>query len=372
MAKPKYYSPENILQKKALYNVIFGERSNGKTYSILKIIVQNYAKNKGQGAIIRRWDEDIKGGKGDQIFAPLVNNDEIKKATRGKWDHVSHRGAKFHFARWEMKEKKNGEEEMVEAIDKTPFCYAFALNLEEHYKSTSYPKVTTILFDEFLTRKQYLIDEFITFQNVLSTIIRLRDDVIIFLCGNTINRYCPYFREMGLSHVPSMKKGEIELYEYGDSGLTVAVEYADFPSKAKKSNKYFAFDNPKLKMITSGSWEIAIYPHLPPEMRYRPKDIRYQYFVVFNEEILHCEIVNVGKNWITFVHRKTTDIKDEGKYLVYQEDYDPRPNYRRRITKAVTEIEKKIVSFFVMDKVFYQDNEVGEIMRNYIAWSSKA
>ena len=34
--KAKYYSLKNILDKNAIYNVIFGERSNGKTYSVLK------------------------------------------------------------------------------------------------------------------------------------------------------------------------------------------------------------------------------------------------------------------------------------------------------------------------------------------------
>jgi len=372
MTKIKYYSLDNILSKGAIYNVIFGERSNGKTYAVLKLIVNNYAKGHGQGAVIRRWDEDIKGRKGDTLFAPLVSNDEIKKATKGKYDHVAHQGSAFYFAKWETRLKKSGDKETVERRDPNPFCYAFALNLEEHYKSTSYPKVTTILFDEFLTRKQYLVDEFVTFQNMLSTIIRLRDDVTVFMCGNTINKYCPYFREMGLTHASDMKIGTIEIYEYGDTGLRVAVEYADFPSKNKKSNKYFAFDNPKLKMITSGAWEIAIYPHLPEEMKYRPADIRYMYFVVFNDETLQCEIINKDGNWITFVHRKTTPIKDEGKYLVYQEEYDPRPNYRRRMTKPVTDIEKKIVRFFAMDKVFYQDNETGEVMRNYLAWSAKA
>ena len=31
-----YYSLQKILKKNAVYNVIFGERSNGKTYSVLK------------------------------------------------------------------------------------------------------------------------------------------------------------------------------------------------------------------------------------------------------------------------------------------------------------------------------------------------
>lgn len=32
--KPKYYRLKNILQKNATYNVMFGERSNGKTYAV--------------------------------------------------------------------------------------------------------------------------------------------------------------------------------------------------------------------------------------------------------------------------------------------------------------------------------------------------
>lgn len=33
--------------------------------------------------------------------------------------------------------------------DKQPFCYAFALSELEHDKSTAYPNVTSVLFDEF-------------------------------------------------------------------------------------------------------------------------------------------------------------------------------------------------------------------------------
>src|SRR5699024_5250425 len=124
----------------------------------------------------------------------------------------------------------------------------------EHDKSTAYPKVKTIFFDEFLTRQYYLPDEFVTFMNVVSTIVRQRDDVIIFMCGNTVNQYCPYFTEMGLTHVKEMNKGVIEVYKYGESRLKVAVEYADSISKSgKPSDVYFAFDNPNLQMITGGA-----------------------------------------------------------------------------------------------------------------------
>ena len=33
--------------------------------------------------------------------------------------------------------------------------------------------------------------------------------------------------------------------------------------------------------------------------------------------------------------------------------------------------EKKIVEYYIRDKIFYATNEVGEIMRNYLMWCKK-
>ena len=120
-------------------------------------------------------------------------------------------------------------------------------------------------------------------------------------------------------------------------------------------------------MIKSGVWEMDIYPHLP--IKYKPKDIIYMYFIEFDNETLQCEIIDVEDTLFTYIHRKTTEIKDnDGYYMVYSTQTSPKPNYRKKITKPVTDLEKKIVSFFIRDKVFYQDNTVGEIVRNYIDW----
>lgn len=105
----------------------------------------------------------------------------------------------------------------------------------EHDKSTNYDGIINAVLDEFLTRSYYLPNEFVLFMNVLSTIIRDRDNVKIFMMGNTVNQYCPYFAEMGLTHIKEMKKGDIDVYEYGESGLTVAVEYTDSPNKEGKN-----------------------------------------------------------------------------------------------------------------------------------------
>ena len=41
----KFYDLKPILSKKAVYNVIIGERSSGKTYTTLKHAIENYIEN---------------------------------------------------------------------------------------------------------------------------------------------------------------------------------------------------------------------------------------------------------------------------------------------------------------------------------------
>ena len=132
-------------------------------------------------------------------------------------------------------------------------AYTFALSEMEHDKSTSYPEITTIVFDEFITRRYYLPDEFVLFLNVLSTIIRQRQNVKIFMLGNTVNKYCPYFKEMGLKHISNMEQGTIDVYKLGEGQLTIAVEYCSSTAKTKDSNKYFCFDNSEAVQMIIGA-----------------------------------------------------------------------------------------------------------------------
>ena len=357
--KINYYRLNNILKLHATYNMIIGERSNGKTFAVQEYCIEDYVVNGNQMALIRRWSEDFTGKRGEVTFSGVENAGIITKLTKGKFDRVVYRASKFYLGKYDS--------ELCKIItDSKPFCYAFSLTSMEHDKSTSYPRVMNILFDEFLSRTRYLPNEFILFMNTLSTIIRERDNVKIFMCANTVNKYAPYFTEMGIGNIDKMKQGTIDLYNYGDSNLTVAVEYCG-SVKGKISDKYFAFDNPKLKMITNGTWEMALYPHLP--MKYSKKNIKYVYFIFFMSTLLQCEIIKVDRMIFTYIHRKTSDLKYPEKEIIFSEEYTPKRNHFRRITEGYNEIVKKIYRFYIDENVYYQDNEVGEIVRNYIEWS---
>lgn len=363
-SKIKYYSLDNILAQNADYNIIYGERSNGKTTAVLRYALERHINSDyvEQLAIVRRWEEDFKGKNGQQMFESIVALGWVKEMTGGEYNSIYYFSQRWYLAYY----NENGEKEK-QGVE--PFALGFSIGSEEHYKSTSYPNITTILFDEFITRKFYLANEFVSFQNLLSTIIRLRTNVKIFMCGNTINKYCPYFAEMGLSEVKKQKQGTIDLYTYGDSELRVAVEYSDFPSKKKASNKYFAFNNPKLQMITTGGWEIDLYPHLPH--KYLPKDVAYTFYIVFDEEMLTGEVICVDNTVFIYLHRKTTPIKEVNERVVYQTNVDYRMNYRTNILKPHTKADQKVLDLIRKEKVFYQDNEIGEIFRNYLVWCKK-
>lgn len=356
----KYYSLKNILAKNAQYNVIFGERSNGKTYSVLKYGLERYIKHGEQTAIVRRWSEDFTGKRGQVLYDALVANNEISKLTDGEWTNIYYWGSKWYLCRYEEGKRINSPE---------PVAYGFSLSAMEHDKSTSYPMITTICFDEFLTRGAYLPDEFILLMNVISTIVRARRNVTIFMLGNTVNKYCPYFSEMGLQHVNKMKPGDIDIYRYGESDLKVAVEYTRSGKAGKESDLYFAFDNPKLQMITGGAWEIDIYPHCP--VKYRPSDVVFTFYIEFSGDILECEVVAHELSSFIFIHRKTGELKYPEKDLIFSPEFSHLPNWRRKITKPTDLISKRIAEYFVKDKIFYSDNEVGEIVRNYLIWCGK-
>lgn len=356
-----FYSLEEIDKRKATYNVIIGERSNGKTFACLSRILENYIKKGTQGAIIRRWDTDFKRGRAQAMFSALVSE--------GLLNLTSYTGIEYYLGAWYL--YRWDEDLNKKIMDDQPFCYSFALNNMEHDKSTSYPGVTMIVFDEFMSRQTPLPDEFILFMNCLSTIIRHRDNVSIYMLGNTVNKDSLYFKEMGLKHIDKMEQGDIDLYQYGNSGLTVAVEYCGTSKKQKKrSDKYFAFDNEKLKMITSGAWELAIYPHLPK--KYSPKQVKFTFFILYDDYTLQCEVVQTGRNELfLYIHQKTTPLRNPDKDLIYCPEADPRHNWRRRINNNIDNYDRRIWEFFKYDKVFYQSNEIGEIVRNYLIYCNQ-
>ena len=90
------------------------------------------------------------------------------------------------------------------------------------------------------------------------------------------------------------------------------------------------------------------------------------YFINFDDKLLQCEIIQHDDLLFTYIHQKTSEIKHPDEDIIFTLEYSMRPNVFRNLLKAQNDIVKKIRYFFSNDRVFYQDNEVGEIVRNYL------
>ena len=85
--KAHYYSLKEIEKKHAIYNVIIGERSNGKTYSICEKTVRSYFKDGSRMALIRRFKEDLTPRNIGELLTPHV--ELIKRLFEKDWKAVA-------------------------------------------------------------------------------------------------------------------------------------------------------------------------------------------------------------------------------------------------------------------------------------------
>lgn len=357
--KNEYYNLNRILKQNCDYNIIIGERSNGKTYSVLEYALKKYVADGTQTAYIRRWAEDIRQKRAANLFDSIEKNGIVDTITSGEFNKITYTGGKYYLSKWDSDIKKY-------KLDKKPFCYAFSISEQEHEKSMSYPNVNTIIFDEFLTQKYYLPDEFILFMNLLSTIIRDRENIKIFMLGNTITKICPYFSEFGID-INKLEQGNIDVYQFGQGGAKLAIEFTQNLNKEKKSNKYFSFNNSKLEMIKTGKWSLDVFPHLNTKIK--KNDIKFTFFILYAEKIIEGNVIINNSECFIFFHYKTTEIKDPQKQLIYSLNDNTNFHVKRKLLNNNSNIEKKITNFFARDKVFVQNNEIGEIIRNYIKLS---
>lgn len=387
----KYYELDNILAKNAHYNFVIGERSNGKTTAVLRHIVKDYYETGRRGAIIRQMEEDIKGHKGASLFAGMISAGMIDELTDGEFQ-----GVKFHNRAYYL----GRQNEMGEWIyEKEPFAHIFAVSQAIHYKSNSYPNVGTIMFDEFMRQDHvYLVDEVVQFLNLVSTIVREKNDAIIFLIANTVSWNSPYFKKFGLKNVSQMKPGTIATVEYKrkrptgkELVMTVAIEYCENTASygGKASDVYFLIDDERVNMITDGSFAIPSYPPCPHH--FTAENVKLTCWVL-GETILRCRLMKVGREVFFFVDtierfmrqpgetvgsmqpdwERFNILLDKRRDLVYSMEFSSDPSH---YTNPAMPYADRRTRWFPdalrANRVFFESNEAGEELMYYLTQAQK-
>lgn len=246
-----WYNLNPILGKRPDVAIIVGQRANGKTFSVCKYMLEQYKKTKKRFAYIRRWADDIKGFRAEQLFQPLTKEIQSIFGFDYSIEYYRH---KYYLV--------NDAGEKIDVVG-----YALSLSEASHTKSVAYNEkgheVRYILFDEFIQMagEPVLRDELSKYDNVINTLLRT-GDAQIFLLGNTVSKFSPYFIRYGID-INKVKQGDIVTKEYpidDDKGiLRVCLEYCEYnPEVGKKTSKYTTS-----KMISTGQWEIPPTDDIP-------------------------------------------------------------------------------------------------------------
>jgi len=186
-----YYNYSRLLSYNGVYNFAVGGRGIGKTYGAKKMLIRNYIRKGEQFVFLRRYEDELTAAK--STFANDVMREFPKEKFRVK-------GNQFEMVTattgGEVNEKTGKPSPVVE--EWSIVGYFLVLSKAQDYKGTSFPRVTTMIFDEFIIEKgfkRYLPDEHIVFNNLYSTIDRNTNRVRVFFLANSVSINNPYFDE---------------------------------------------------------------------------------------------------------------------------------------------------------------------------------
>ena len=253
MAKKIHYNLDNIDKLGARFNLIYGERSNGKSYQLKhKKGVEKYLKTGRRFILMRRWKEEITTEKIEQYFQDV----DVAKLTDGKYNCITLYRKSLYLSNYD---NETGKTKRFDKIG-----YVVALSTEQNYAGASYLDVDDIIFEEFMSRSVYMANESNKLMNFYATVDRKRLTTRLWLVGNTISRVCPYINDWGLhSVISSQKQGTIKeiVINGNEEKIKIAVEYC------KSTGQSSGTIGTNAEMINTGAWETAPQPHLPKSIK---------------------------------------------------------------------------------------------------------
>lgn len=304
MAKQVHYNIDNISEHNANFNLIYGEKSNGKSYQVKhKKAIEHYIETGKRFILMRRWKEDISNLWVEQYFSDV----DVEKITKGKYNCITCYRKVLYFSIYDAETLKT---KRVEKIG-----YVMALSVEQHYSGGSFLDVDTIIFEEFMERGCYIAHEPDKLMTFYSTIDRKRGTTKIWMVGNSISRVCPYIHGWELDGIfRTLKQGQIKTKTVHNEAndVVIAIEYCQ-----SSGGKTMAIGNAS-NMIDRGGWQTTPQPHLPKSYN----DYKVLYRIVFQYQNFKfiCEYLkdkenNSNKCW--FIYPKYTDIKK--KTLVFSD-----------------------------------------------------
>ncbi len=338
-----FYSLSNIDKIDADINLIYGERSNGKSFAVkVERCLREFLNNGDEFVLVRRYDTDIKREKINSYFSDLLADNRLEKISNGKYNDIYCYSNVVYLAH-----NENGKR-----TDNIKWGYVRALNVAQTYSGTQYPNVTTFFLEEFISIDgRYLPNELFLFNHLLSTVARRRN-IKVYLLANSISRISPYWREFGIEKIiRTQEQGTICVItrQTDDGEQKIAVEYC-----ANTTGRSRMFSGKRAEMINEGKWLVAAQPRLPVSID--EYDVAYSFVVEYKINRFLVQYLVRNDSYCLYVTPKTTDIKSETR--VISDKYSDSPYYTLGF-KPLTRAESAIFQLMDYGKIFFSDDQTG-------------
>ena len=352
----KHYNIDNLVNQNADFNILYGERSNGKSYQLkYKRAVIKYLETGKRFILLRRFREEITSTGIEQYFQDV----DVERLTNGKYNCIVQYRKQIYLANYSV--------EKMKAIRGEKIGYAMALSTEQNFAGGSFLDVEDIIYEEFMTRSRYLNSEPTKLMNLYATVDRKRGTTKLWLVGNSISRVCPYIYEWGLHEIISkQKQGTIvtkEIESSGDDVVKLAVEFCESTGVSSHTIGW------SKEMMSDGSWQSSPQPHLPKSKKdynilYRI-GFMYQNFKFIGEFLQDKETKDVC--W--FIYPTEKDFNS--KLVRFTDIIQPSIYYQRNIYDITIKNEnlQKLLNTFREDKIFYATDLVGTDFKQVIDFS---
>lgn len=353
MSKNKqYYNWARIKATGATYCIAIGGRNIGKSYSAKMDILKDAYKNGNMFGIIRRWKEDIKSDLVEQYFADMP----IDLITEGEYTNVRVWQGTIYFQNYDG-------EKMSWTGEKKPIGKAFSVAEAQRYKSIMFPKITTLIFEEFISDTFYLPDEPAKFDSIISSVARGRE-IKVLMIGNTINRFNPYYRHYSLEQSITAKAGQLDVYDFelpNDGGIIkIAVEMCDNVTDQRM------FYGESADMIVNGHWLANSHPRL--QYDYDEYTTIYEMFL-FNQTLKYRMRLfkhnTLDNNYVWFVEPFTKEYKKRRSTRLISDIYE-EDGYCTKGFQPLNDAERRAFALIDRGKIAFSDNLTGtEFYRLY-------
>jgi hypothetical protein len=176
-----YYDFGPVLSRNGVYNFILGARGLGKTYGAKRKAIRDYINKGDQFIYLRRYNTELKSVK--TTFIADISHEFPQLVFRLQGE--------------ELQARPTGSEKPWDTM-----CYFVALSKTQQKKSVSYPRVKTIIFDEFIIDRgviHYMANEVKAFNDFYSTVDRYKDKTRVLFLANSVSIMNPYFIEWDIA-----------------------------------------------------------------------------------------------------------------------------------------------------------------------------